>query len=437
MPKVNSIFYKIFLALKRKVALTSQGLIAYYELGSSQSYPGSGLILYDLSGKSNNATLANAITHSTTPGYFDFVGSVSGDDYFTIPDTWFDGSFTTGMAFNIWVRTNTTRGIFKSNLASLSVNYQSSTSQFTISITTTVLSGTAKSNQTVSHVFTTTLKWHMITGVYENSTKSLKIYLNGQLVATTTNTLSPGTYYKSSAAAVINVGRVDGTGTATDSWYFLGRLGSFRIYEQSITAEAVTSLYNEEKTKYAGLDTFVPTVQPSLNYSLSSPTPTRWTTSDNGYTFSFFKSGFASVLWQLNSSYLYYFEVTLPTAPSSSYSQITFGVQNPPTRVGNYHGGTGGNGNGGALISLWAKASGTYYIKIRIGSWVRISNNTGSSYTEFPWSTLTNGANHTGQYYFGLYDATGVAAGYQNAFVNIGQASWAYPSQVITGLINP
>jgi len=253
MPKVNSSFYKNLLAPKRNKEISSQGLIVHYELGSQQSYPGSGLVLYDISGKANNATFASELIYNPAPGYLDFEGTVQSVDYFTIPSTWHSGNFTTGMSFNIWLKSNVTRGVFKSNFGSLSINYQPNSSQFKITVTTTVLSGTAKNLRTNTFTFFTPVKWIMITGVYENSNKALKIYVDGVLSSTATNTLIPGTYFKSSAPTYIVVGRSNGNGAETDSWFYKGSLGSFRIYDQAITAEAIDLIYNEEKIKYSAL----------------------------------------------------------------------------------------------------------------------------------------------------------------------------------------
>ena len=57
-------------------ALVTTGLVLNLDAGNASSYNGTGTTWTDLSGKGNNGTLINTITHSTTnPGYLIFNGN--------------------------------------------------------------------------------------------------------------------------------------------------------------------------------------------------------------------------------------------------------------------------------------------------------------------------------------------------------------------------
>ena len=95
-------------------SLVNDGLVLNLDAGNSASYSGTGNIWTDLSGRGNNGTLVNTITHSTTnPGYLIFngngsyAGSGGYNPYVSLPkSTDFDfgsGDFTVEM----WTYTTT------------------------------------------------------------------------------------------------------------------------------------------------------------------------------------------------------------------------------------------------------------------------------------------------------------------------------------------
>lgn len=158
----------------------------------------------------------------------------------------------------------------------------------------------------------------------------------------------------------------------------------------------------------------------SYNPSVSSYEGTNFTVANNT-TFTAV-TNFCSILWNLPPAdgNTYYFEWTNPAQTSSAF---IFGVQDPPTRQGNYHGGTTTNGNGGAYVTTGFTSSNTWWMKINTSARTYTYGvlNTGSG-TTVSFSSLAN------PQYFGIYDGTSSGT-MTNITMNFGASSWTYPAQ--------
>lgn len=102
------------LAAIQAPAIVTAGLVLNLDAGNSASYGGSGTTWTDLSGKGNNGTLVNTITHiATNPGYLIFNANGNGiaqggtNPYVRLPQST-DFDFGTGdFALEMWAYTTT------------------------------------------------------------------------------------------------------------------------------------------------------------------------------------------------------------------------------------------------------------------------------------------------------------------------------------------
>lgn len=144
-------------------------------------------------------------------------------------------------------------------------------------------------------------------------------------------------------------------------------------------------------------------------YDASVSSSTNFTVSGNTYTST---GQFCSILFKVNqTSGKVYLEVIVTTPTGDSGYGMYYGVQRPPTRVGNYHDGLTANGNGGQGVTFAVTTSGTYGMLIDIDAQT-VSWNNGTP-VAIPG---------TGQLYFGLYDGSSAATG--SVTVNWGVTSF-------------
>lgn len=121
---------------------------------------------------------------------------------------------------------------------------------------------------------------------------------------------------------------------------------------------------------------------------------------------------FASVLYAITQTTgKIYFEFTVISEIGDGYGWYV-GVQRAPTRVGNYHNGTSGNGNGGAGTAFGSiVATHTYGVLIDLGAQTVAWN--GAAAVAIPG---------TGQLYFAVYDGTSSGTG--SGSINWGTSSF-------------
>jgi hypothetical protein len=171
-------------------SIVTTGLVLNLDAGNASSYNGSGTTWTDLSGKGNNGTLINTITHSTTnPGYLIFNGNGNAiaqggrNPYVSLPQST-DLDFGTGdFTFEMWAYTTTanahpdfiTLNQNAASYAALRIEYWNNTLNVLHSYDGT------------SHVFGPSIpftlnSWQQI--VISRISGTAKIYLNGDLKST-------------------------------------------------------------------------------------------------------------------------------------------------------------------------------------------------------------------------------------------------------------
>ena len=89
-----------------------------------------------------------------------------------------------------------------------------------------------------------TTRWHQVTGVYDGSTQTASIYLDGALMDTHTNP-SLGASVRSGQVAAI------GRNGNADRYYFNGAVDDIRIYDRALTPSEVTAICPEATWRHA------------------------------------------------------------------------------------------------------------------------------------------------------------------------------------------
>jgi hypothetical protein len=210
------------------------GLVLALDAGNHISYPGSGTVWTDLSGRGNNGTLTNGPTYnSENGGSLVFDGS---DDYvLTSTNTAFGtGNFT----IDIWFKpngsqsTNSSLLCIASGLASTNwqIDFSSNILRFFVDNTPTLVTST----------YTVSDTWANVTVVREStSTNGLKIYINGELniQGTVANNFSQVVGYR------IGINR----GLSVP---FRGNIAITRVYNIPFTQSDVLQNYNATKGRF-------------------------------------------------------------------------------------------------------------------------------------------------------------------------------------------
>ena len=206
----------------------------------------------DRSGNSNSGTLVNGTNTGVTNyrdgqvimpvanSYLDFDGS---DDYVNLPhsELWQNIS---QISYDLWFKpdvVNVRQGLISSHAQVSGANNDAI--EIEIQSNGTSFVGFRSANGTFySATYGTSLSantWYNLTGVLSSS--DIKYYLNGQLVVTQSNW--PGVNVANSASQTLMLARYA-------TYYFNGKIGSFRAYNKALTAAEVLSNYNTVKPRF-------------------------------------------------------------------------------------------------------------------------------------------------------------------------------------------
>ena len=199
--------------------------ILHLDASNPKSYPGTGNVWYDLSGNGNNATL-----YSTTAsnGFINFNG---GSSYGQVPNgVYFDGGDFTIQSWisssaptNAWSRVvDFGNGALNDNVI-LVASSHGRTAQPMLSTYQGGAGTQFAANQTVQ-----ANKWVNVAATYNSATKTGHVYMNGQLVGTMHNQLSPRNVTRTANF----IGRSNWGADAL----FAGSMKSIEIYGRFFTA---------------------------------------------------------------------------------------------------------------------------------------------------------------------------------------------------------
>lgn len=193
---------------------------------SSASYPGAGSTWYDLSGKGNNGTLVNTTYSAISGGTMVFNG--------TNANVAISQPIQTGSDYSIsaWVYAN--------NVSAAHNIVSSFNSPFWVN-SGTLYAGVGGSYQLVQSSSFPTNQWKFVSMTFNDTTNTMKLYINGALVDTNTSVTQTYTAENTYIGSHFN-------GAAVSFWN--GYIPQVYIYKSEQTATDVQNLFNKTKSTY-------------------------------------------------------------------------------------------------------------------------------------------------------------------------------------------
>ena len=227
--------------------IVTNGLVLNLDAAKTDSYPGTGTTWRDLSGNSNNGTLTNGPTFSgigkQASIVFDGTNDFVNCGYSTVLNP------SNNLTFSQWVL----RTIDDSNIRNPIEMALGSDELYFVLFRGDLIPkrwsfGIRQSNNTyVEPEITGYLnlnQWYNFTFVANSADNSLKIYVNGIIEPSSTDTTYNGTL-KVNLGATLSIGA-----DPTRSRYFGGNVATTQIYNRALTAQEITQNFNALRGRY-------------------------------------------------------------------------------------------------------------------------------------------------------------------------------------------
>ena len=215
----------------------TDGLIWYVDADDTNSYPGTGTAVYDISGQDLEASLQNGASYSAVSSSFSFDGT---NDLLRTT-----GSFSVSLSEKTllaWVKLDNI-----SQTGGGVIGVQGPSTVFDTITYNETSQGWGYGSDFFNRTFwtgvteTSTQDWVMITGVYASGTNGYKMYRQDQLIGQGTESVysfSTGVYYQMGV-------RVVGFSTYLDGYIPVGM-----VYNRALTADEITQNYNYFKGRF-------------------------------------------------------------------------------------------------------------------------------------------------------------------------------------------
>jgi len=215
------------------VLAVDAGNLVSYESGSTTTYDmakgneGDGYGSYD-----SNGTLTNGVLFDkTNGGTWDFDGT---DDYISFGTQAFQYQYDDAFSLEVWCNPDSLSG-FKHLIGITFGSYRLAHSSSTISFR-------LDSNTIITSSGTLTVgEWTHIIATWDPTTQTARVYRNGVLTTTTTNTncdwTSQGTDFRIASSP-------------GESYYFNGKIPIGRVYNKTLSASEVLQNYNAQKARF-------------------------------------------------------------------------------------------------------------------------------------------------------------------------------------------
>jgi hypothetical protein len=215
--------------------IATQGLVMHLDAGNKNSYGGSGTTWTDLSGNNINGTLTNSPSFNTSNS-----GSIVFDgvnDYVSLGSSTIFG-ITNRVSVFSWINIDSTSGwdgIFGADSNSGGFMHF----QIFNGGINTYMYGPNVGYDRLDGVNLTAGTWNQVGLTFGDTT--LKIFLNGQQLATTVN----GTSNNFSTATDVRIGRVH-----DDSRFFGGKIANCKVYNRDLSQSEIKQNYNAQKSRF-------------------------------------------------------------------------------------------------------------------------------------------------------------------------------------------
>ena len=236
--------------------VVTDNMVVYLDAGNNSSYSGSGTSWNDISGNGNNFTLTNGPTYTSSDGGAIVFDGTNDCAVSALNQSFFQ--FGTGdYSYGLWVKYDTL-GDYEGTLSSGRGN-ESGTNDYiggwqidTVSGVVNHKLGSNFGNITLtSSLNPSTGTWYYIFVVNDRSENELKLYVNGSLNTTSSNSeygsISVGNF--SNTTSIYNIFNI-GRNRNQDS-FFDGSIGQVHVYKgKALIASEVLQNYDASKSRY-------------------------------------------------------------------------------------------------------------------------------------------------------------------------------------------
>ncbi len=234
----NHITLRMGLLVKPNTS-TTDNLVVHYNPGMTESYPGTGTSLIDLSGNGLNGTMSN-LTYGNAA--FTFNGTNS---QVNIPDNAALEPGTGSWTIEVWFKNAGISGtlIGKYNNGGNSANISYALRLFGGNAIRADFSNGTTAQTTDNYTFTAN-NWVQMVYVWDKTNNNIYTYSNGVLKQTKAISISGGIL---NASTNLYLGSYNGGEYAQ---YFNGQMGIVRLYKKALNATEVLTNYNTNKALY-------------------------------------------------------------------------------------------------------------------------------------------------------------------------------------------
>ncbi|MFM1754462.1 MAG: hypothetical protein RLZZ236_1401 [Bacteroidota bacterium] len=234
----NHITMRLGLLLK-PVYFAANDLVLYYNPGMTESYPGSGTSLVDLSGNGLTGTMSNL---SYTNPAFTFNGSTS---QVSIPDNAALEPGTGSWTIEVWFKNAGSSGtvIGKYNNGGQSANISYALRLAGSNLIRADFSNGSTAQITDNYTFTANT-WVQMVYVWDKTNNTIYTYSNGEFKQTKAISITGGIL---NATTNLFLGSYNGGEYAQ---YFNGQMGIVRIYKKALNATEVQTNFNSNRALY-------------------------------------------------------------------------------------------------------------------------------------------------------------------------------------------
>lgn len=224
--------------------IVNNGLVLHLDAANQRSYPGSGTVWRDMSGRGNDGTLVNGVAYSTSnKGLLTFDGV---DDYVNLGSAnAYLNTNLTGLTVSSWIRITQKRtAIIGENGTSFSTNTFYIAQENTNNLSFLV----ANPSNAVQRVYGTasydTNVWYHFCGVWKSG-ETIRAYVNGE--DTSRDVLNPSNIFTTlrQGNSDLWLGRRPG-----GSILFFGDIAHFSISNRALSAAEIRQNFEATRSRY-------------------------------------------------------------------------------------------------------------------------------------------------------------------------------------------
>jgi hypothetical protein len=236
------------MALGHGPTVVTDGLVLALDAADTNSYPGSGTSIIDLTGSGENGTMTNMdASNHNSDGYFTFDGT---DEYFTVTKSNFFTSYSQQITMEAWVyipsSATWSNGYF-SNIFTRGY-YDGSHGLWRTPTNNRIAfycrqAVTFAAQNSFADISRDT--WYHLVGVWNAGTK---LYVNGELVDSDSASFTGATEYSGSLGS-FEIGR-NTAAAGSGGNYFEGRQAAHKIYDRELTASEIQQNFNALRGRF-------------------------------------------------------------------------------------------------------------------------------------------------------------------------------------------